>query len=465
MPFKTSLVLCLSLLLFARVTGFSTIQISRAPSVVVSRGQLTRPNSVTSIRRTPWQLAGARAVDGDGDDTIPPGSSNEPVAASDGSEDDFDDEEDDFLVIPTKIPTKESLSWEIGNSFDQFLNQCTIQSFMFLLKTCRDPQTVIWIEKFTQPTIDTSRSTAMPTNATLPTGGSGKSKLLGYHGLAAMNTTAFPTWDSYFRLLLEQPQEFYIVESTQAHVPSYEMEVNPASLCSRMISVREQIAREFVKDLTVLSTMGGLTMQTYWQRVRDAAADHDSLRSGYAGSLLFLEADPGDDSDYMPSPLRKGNYDLLVLLATQESIHRVLNPAGESSHEDTVNVVNSEPMAQSDRQFLSNFYLNRLVSHFTGGQRYGRAEQFLQELLLSTPGVVTAYEEKVQEDGVASSSSSSPLVDPTRIAEQILHARQNVALEWARRAAGVAELHMEIKRVQLNLLLKSYERKDDDAFQ
>lgn len=227
-----------------------------------------------------------------------------------------------------------------------------------------------------------------------------------------------------------------------------------------MISVREQIAREFAKDLAVLSTMGGQTLRTYWQGIRDGdtAGVKDPLRAGYAGSLLFLEADPNDDSDYMPSPLRKGNFDLLVLLATQESIHRVLNSATGSEYQAIRDDSSeSELMSRSNRQFLSNFYLNRLVSHFTGGQRYGRADQFLQELLLSTPSMVIAA-----EDNAPKGDATASLVDPTRIAEHILESRQHVAIEWARHAASVPESHMEIKRLQLDLLLKSYDRNDND---
>lgn len=362
-------------------------------------------------------------------------------------DDDVDDLDDDYGVfIATKIPTQDSPFWAMGNCFDQFLNQCTIQSLMYLLKTCRDPQTVLWIEKFTRPQIILATNFMVP-EAAMPLGGSDNCKLLTYHGLAAMNTTAFPTWDSYFARLLEQPKEFYIIESSQTHIPSYEMDINPASICTRMISVREQIAREFAKDLPILSNIGEQTMQSYWQGIRDMAAEGrpDPLRSAYAGSLLFLELD--QDGDYIPSPLRKGNFDLLLLLATQESIHRALN------------IVNDEPnlpvhsMTKPNRQFLSNYYLNRLVSHFTGRQRYGRADEFLQELLRSTPTLSTRLDDEEQNGD----SAEFMLVDPCRIAEQLLEIRHHVAIEWAQRAAAVPDFHMEIKRLQLNLLLQSYE--------
>ena len=41
----------------------------------------------------------------------------------------------------------------LPNDFQLFLTQCSIQSFMFLLKSMRDPETVFWLEDFTQPAI------------------------------------------------------------------------------------------------------------------------------------------------------------------------------------------------------------------------------------------------------------------------------------------------------------------------
>jgi hypothetical protein len=80
---------------------------------------------------------------------------------------------------------------------------------------------------------------------------------LKYHGLAILNRTRFPTWESYFEQLLEQPKEAFLVESYHAHIPSYEIDIDPASLVRRMLSVRMQIAQEFEHDLQVIADMGG----------------------------------------------------------------------------------------------------------------------------------------------------------------------------------------------------------------
>jgi hypothetical protein len=335
------------------------------------------------------------------------------------------------------FPSGSSVSpWVLPNGFELFLTQCSIQSFLFLCKSLRDPQTVLWVEDFTQSSI---RQKARPGNA-LPTGGSGSSKLLNYHGLAALNTTVFPTWDSYFSKLLEQPMEIYIIESHSKYVPEYEMEIKPASLCARIVSVRDQIAREFTRDLDVIAAMGGHTLESYHESLlnrRDQISNSNDDVAGVSNqvklkreNLFFLEFNANVDSDYAPSPLRKGNFDLLVLLSTQESIHRVLN---DPDRQDGVEKVTN--------YYLRNFYAQRLVSHFSGAQRYGRADDFLEELLGTAPSVIQL------------SDGATTLIDTHSIAELILKEREVVASEWKELARNVPHEHMEIKRLQLNLLM------------
>ena len=84
-----------------------------------------------------------------------------------------------------------------------------------------------------------------------------KKKVLRYHGLAILNCTKFPTWDAYFEVLLDQPKEHYTIESFHPNGPSYDLDIDPASLCRRMLSVRTKIAEEFEHDLEVIANMGG----------------------------------------------------------------------------------------------------------------------------------------------------------------------------------------------------------------
>lgn len=91
--------------------------------------------------------------------------------------------------------------------------------------------------------------------------------------------------------------------------------------------------------------------------------------------------------------------------------------------------------------YLRNFYAQRLVSHFSGNQRYGRADDFLEELLGTPPSVVQLA------DG------STSLIDTHNIAELILKEREALAWEWKELARNAPHEHMEIKRLQLNLLM------------
>ena len=320
--------------------------------------------------------------------------------------------------------------WKLKNDFEMFLNQVTIQSLIFLINSLRDRHTALWLEDFTQPVILSrtkdkasdhvlSNMAKALNDATHETQMERPIHLLTYHGLGAINTTLFPTWETYFQQLLQQDTVAYRIESTRAHVPAYEMEINPASLCSRLISVREQIAREFVNDLDVIAEMSGTMMQRYF--------DSNERGEMEKPNLLFLESSV--HNDYAPSPLRKGNFDLLMTLTTQEAVHRVLN---------------DESLRQTDKAsllFLRNFYVARIETHFTGSNWYGRAEDFMQELFNSSPSVMQLQDEDCD------------LVDPLRAAEMVLQQREQVAEEWLELALDAPQSHTMIKRWQFNRLM------------
>ena len=346
--------------------------------------------------------------------------------------------------------------WELSNDFRTFLNQCSIQSFMFLLRQLRDMQTVFWMESFTQPVMavtstvsdkmdnadfttgaldipttspDNNNNNNNTTTTTITSDDKDKpqSKLLQYHGLSAINMTLFPTWDSYFKTMLLQEKESWTITSTKPYVPSYEWEINPPSLCARLISVREQIANEFANDLLVIEQMGQSTMDAYWDNVKQQQKQQQ--QSTHRPNLLFLDYDPNFNSDMAPSPLRKGNFDLLCLLTTQEAIHRVLN----------------DPQRQEGAPLISNLFLQGFyqdrTQYFTGSQRYGRADDILQELLTETPRMITVT------PGVTS------LIDPIRITGLILTQREQVAKEWRKLAQSSPQEHFTVRKMMLNKMM------------
>jgi hypothetical protein len=329
--------------------------------------------------------------------------------------------------------------WVLRNDFQTFLNQCSIQSLVYLMNSLRDRQSALWLEDFTEPifrerrlegardSLYSSMAKAAKSATTSPdeeSSGNRDIKLLSYHGLGAMNTTKFPSWDSFYEQLLQEETVCYCIQSSSPYVPDYDLDINPASICSRIISVREQISREFVKDLDVIADMSGQMLESYWEKLKTQRNSDEQLQVDRT-NLLFLEFSPDSDSDYMPSPLRKGNFDLLTLLTTQESIHRVLN----------------NPELRADNSFLRNFYAKRIGTHFTGSGWYSRADEFLEELVRTPPSMIQVRD------------SETALVDPMRVVELILEEREQVATDWIELAMAAPESHVEIKRWQLNRLV------------
>lgn len=144
-------------------------------------------------------------------------------------------------------------------------------------------------------------------------------------------------------------------------------------------------------------------------------------------SLSFLEWDPNEDSEYAPSPLRKGNFDLILLLSTQEAIRRIL------LHNDDLAGV----------EFIKSFYEERRDEYFSRGSgRYGRAHDFLEELMLSPPSIVL---EKYSEETV--------LVDPLRLAELVVLEREVICREWSDIAKQSPQEHTEIQKLQLDRMM------------
>jgi hypothetical protein len=348
--------------------------------------------------------------------------------------------DDDNFMKP--VENGNNRPWKLENDFQLFISQCALQSLLFHMASLRDRQTAIWLEEFTQPVIRERTkqkegrdqvlgimAKAME-EATEDIPAAEKDiKLLTYHGLAAMNTNIYPTWDSFFQKLLEMPEEVMTIHSGRAIIPDYEIEINPASLCNRLISVREQIAREFVMDLDSLAEISTNFITDFYEYQKNSDRVQQQEGQGYRTNLMFMDAISGQEDYVRPSPLRKGNFDLLTVLATQESIHRVLN---------------DETVDRSSFRFLRNFYAQRIGSHFTGSNYFGRADNFLEELLTTPPCVVQMQDEECD------------LVDPVRVAELILKERESVTDEWIDLALNSPNLHTDIKRMQFQRLMGNY---------
>jgi len=331
-----------------------------------------------------------------------------------------------------------------------FLTQRSIQSFLFLLASVNDVHTIKWMDDFTQPIVKTqveeagqeeegasAENNASPRRINVGWVNSDKkltSKLLRYHGTDAMNTELFPTWHSYFRELANQPSTTLTISTPiNPLVPNreFEIDIQPPRLCARLLSVREQIASEWAaKDLDVIGNAGLDMFYSYWETVKNGNNGKEGKRQELFehGSKLFMDAS-GDT--VTASPLRIDNFDLLYNLATQESIHRVL--------EQGISVDQDEDGTASTT-FLLDFYLERLDTHFLGDLvRSGKGDDFIEELMHCTPRVISA-----------TANSEAVIVNPVTIAEVVLKMREKVATEWKEVAVNISSEHTEIRKILLD---------------
>jgi hypothetical protein len=152
--------------------------------------------------------------------------------------------------------------------------------------------------------------------------------------------------------------------------------------------------------------------------------ESSSLQTAYDRNTMAVE-DLGLFRETAPSPLRKGNFDLTVLLVTQESVHRVLRQYREDGEKVAF-------------EWLREFYGERVPKYFDGHGGYARADDFLETLLLTPPSV------KKNVGGKAD------LIDPLRIAEDIIRMRTKVGLDFKNVVAHVPHDHTELRKLLLS---------------
>lgn len=204
----------------------------------------------------------------------------------------------------------------------------------------------------------------------------------------------------------------------------------------RILSVREQLSKEWVEDLDVLLKLNEEITESFADHNRKATVkddeDDDELNtknpkdstdeekedknlSDLDALLKVFEAPTGGDSDsnasstssieekgqtmfdrtilntwsqllWNPkrgsSPYRKANFDLLLLLATQESIHRVLD-----------SYKNDDAIRSETHEWLLEFYKDNVNEYFDGHQTHARSEDFLEEIFKSPRSIIETNNE------------------------------------------------------------------------
>jgi hypothetical protein len=239
-------------------------------------------------------------------------------------------------------------------------------------------------------------------------------------------------------------------------VKKFSIDIDPVSVVSRLVSVREQIASECFRDFDTLIYANDQILSSYFATQENSRLDdrhnedseHDddmpSLTIPYSDSsrkhnksafdrnnAMVLLSNSMDYAEHSSSPLRKGTFDLMNLLSTQESIHRVLKEYANAGDEREVSFA-----------WLRDFYFGRVQEYFDGNQPYGRADDFLEELLLTPPMLKNV-------DSKSSRKEMVGLVDPLRMAEDIIRRRSEVGREWQEIIANVQHDHMALRRLLL----------------
>lgn len=285
-----------------------------------------------------------------------------------------------------------------------------------------------------------------------------------------------------------------------------QLSIDPPALVRRILSVREQLSKEWVEDLDILINLNdeitdhfeeytnevtakdeeeddcdeedNLKINSYENDTVDKTANKDSndldlllkslvnplenvpLPDEFPNSSYntILESnarqdDPDEENSgriydrsifntwsqlsYNPkrssSPYRKANFDLLLLLATQESIHRIL-----SSHKKY------DSIRLETQEWLLDFYTDNVNEYFDGHQTHARSEDFLEQMLKSPRTLI-----ETNNDILA-------WIDPAVVAEDIVRERSDVILEWRKVAETILDEHTDLRRLLFtNMISKS----------
>jgi len=282
-------------------------------------------------------------------------------------------------------------------------------------------------------------------------------------------------------------------------IQEYEFTIDPPALVRRILSVREQLSKEWVEDLEMLVRVNDEiteAIEEYNEKVTYKGDDDDEkddlnienieikykeddqnpIDSLYEMNVAPVnkESDPGissmsanisseshtekvipkeekhefffdrsilnlwSQSLWSPkrssSPYRKANFDLLLLLATQDSIHRVLNLYKK---DNTIRLETHE--------WLLDFYTDNVSEYFDGHQTFARGEDFLEVMLKSPRTLIETKNELLA------------WVDPAIMAEDIVRERSEVFLEWMKVAETITDEHTDLRRLLFtNMVSKTF---------
>jgi hypothetical protein len=255
----------------------------------------------------------------------------------------------------------------------------------------------------------------------------------------------------------------------------FEIPIDPVSLVSRIVSVRNQLATEWMADIGTMIVANEAVLESYHENLANSrdlegcsapndgdAAGEDPFNCVDAEHFASSLTNPNDGGapprgafersaqtllnnaiafdEWASSPLRKRNFDLLLLLATQESVHRVLRQYRDAGSERQVSF-----------EWFREYYATRVADFFDGCQPVGRADDFVESLLTMPPSMKTITDDRLE------------LVDPLRIAEDLLRTRSEVCADWKETIRDVVPLeHMELRKLILNCQMGKHQPREQD---
>lgn len=236
-----------------------------------------------------------------------------------------------------------------------------------------------------------------------------------------------------------------------------EIDIDPPSLANRLLTVRSKIGQEWASDLELMLSVNEKIIPSYNARKKEARereersvkmdaddfnAEEDrdiksiepgaessggfnfgrrSVQTFERGTVYLVNNHPSFNNP-LSTPLRSSSFDLLFLLSTQEAIHRLLASYKDEGEEKAVS-----------RAWLKKFYVDNLDTYFDGCQSFGRADDFIDDLLIKPPALKTI-------------GKKLGFIDPLAIAEDIIDFRGIVAKEWREAMINVAEDHEPIRK-------------------
>lgn len=260
-----------------------------------------------------------------------------------------------------------------------------------------------------------------------------------YHGTGAINITKYPTWDSVLYDIMNQPNTHVTVSAKrrgrghggwsknnpflEERYVDFKIDIRPASLVQRLLSVRGQLASEFERDLDIITMVDDRIMDSYFDKLRTTASLSEKDGKASAAALASSSFDRisidiltniTEGQGTSSSPFRRGNFDLLYSLSTLASAHRLLRELQQSVSSSSTSSTKADDI---NFHFFKRFYTERVSEYFDGDQPFGRGDDFIDALLTTPPSLVE------MSDGVG-------VIDPLAIVERIIEKRTMVAREW-----------------------------------